>query len=136
MLLNRLFESTDDGTRRGYTLEVRVSNDGAIKLYEASGFVRAAFAAVTTRQPRGRVVMWRDPEADSGVPPVVEFRRRCGSSSADAAGRPTIAWGDSAHAWVGGGGGSLRPATAVRRGGSRRASGLALAATDARHAWL
>src|SRR5207247_4420173 len=34
LLLDRLFEMTDDGTRRGYTLEVRVSNEGAIKLYE------------------------------------------------------------------------------------------------------
>ena len=37
-LLERLFEVTDDGSRRGYTLEVRVSNEGAIKLYERLGF--------------------------------------------------------------------------------------------------
>ena len=37
-LLERLFELTDDGGRRGYTLEVRVSNEGAIKLYERLGF--------------------------------------------------------------------------------------------------
>jgi [ribosomal protein S18]-alanine N-acetyltransferase len=37
-LLERLFELTDDRSRRGYTLEVRVSNDGAIGLYERLGF--------------------------------------------------------------------------------------------------
>ena len=31
-LLERLFELTDDRSQRGYTLEVRVSNAGAIKL--------------------------------------------------------------------------------------------------------
>ena len=38
-LLERLFELTDDRGRRGYTLEGRVSNKGAIKLYERLGFV-------------------------------------------------------------------------------------------------
>src|SRR5213592_2933681 len=33
-LLARLFERTGDDERRGYTLEVRVSNAGAIRLYE------------------------------------------------------------------------------------------------------
>src|SRR3712207_8662575 len=40
MLLERLFEVTSADERRGYTLEVRVSNEGAIKLYEGLGFVR------------------------------------------------------------------------------------------------
>ena len=38
LLLNRLFELTAGRSRRGYTLEVRVSNAGAIKLYEEVGF--------------------------------------------------------------------------------------------------
>src|ERR671925_323739 len=37
-LLSRLFELTGRDTRRGYTLEVRVSNTGAIRLYERLGF--------------------------------------------------------------------------------------------------
>ncbi len=41
MLLERLFELTADDPRRGYTLEVRVSNATAIRLYERLGFERA-----------------------------------------------------------------------------------------------
>src|SRR5690242_980840 len=37
-LLGVLFERTNDDDRRGYTLEVRVSNAGAIALYERLGF--------------------------------------------------------------------------------------------------
>src|SRR6266403_610682 len=36
-LLERLFEVTQDDERRGYTLEVRVSNEVAIRLYEKLG---------------------------------------------------------------------------------------------------
>src|SRR5271154_4297382 len=39
-LLEHLFELTRDDQRRGYTLEVRVSNQEAIGLYESLGFVR------------------------------------------------------------------------------------------------
>ena len=38
LLLNRLFELTAGRSRRGYTLEVRVSNTGAIALYEGLGY--------------------------------------------------------------------------------------------------
>src|SRR5918911_4645204 len=37
-LLERLFDVTAGEDRRGYTLEVRVSNDVAIRLYEQAGF--------------------------------------------------------------------------------------------------
>src|SRR3954471_14746725 len=37
-LRERLFEVTPGEDRRGYTLEVRVSNEVAIRLYEQSGF--------------------------------------------------------------------------------------------------
>ena len=40
-LLERLFEVTSDDERRGYTLEVRVSNTGAIRLYERSASTAA-----------------------------------------------------------------------------------------------
>src|SRR5437868_9927821 len=36
-VLERLFELTSGEGRRGYTLEVRVLNDGEIKLYEEAG---------------------------------------------------------------------------------------------------
>src|ERR687886_2859315 len=39
-LLERLFELTAGDDGRGYTLEVRVSNEGAIRLYEKLGFER------------------------------------------------------------------------------------------------
>ena len=54
-LLDRLFEVTASDERRGYTLEVRVSNVGAIKLYERMGFVDSRRAArLLHGQPRGR----------------------------------------------------------------------------------
>ena len=56
LLLNRLFDLTSGRSRRGYTLEVRVSNTGAIRLYEELGFRAARRAArLLHRQPRGRV---------------------------------------------------------------------------------
>ena len=64
LLLGRLFEATDDGTRRGYTLEVRVSNEGAIKLYEAAGFrSRGIRRGYYTDNREDALIMWRDPEA-------------------------------------------------------------------------
>lgn len=71
MLLDRLFESTDDGTRRGYTLEVRVSNEGAIKLYEEAGFrARGIRRGYYTDNREDALIMWRDPatlsDAESG----------------------------------------------------------------------
>jgi len=64
LLLDRLFESTNDGTRRGYTLEVRVSNIGAIKLYEEAGFrARGVRRGYYTDNREDALIMWRDPEA-------------------------------------------------------------------------
>jgi ribosomal-protein-alanine N-acetyltransferase len=61
LLLDRLFESTRDGTRRGYTLEVRVSNEGAIKLYEAAGFrARGVRRGYYTDNREDALIMWRD----------------------------------------------------------------------------
>jgi ribosomal-protein-alanine N-acetyltransferase len=60
-LLERLFELTDDGTRRGYTLEVRVSNDGAIRLYEEAGFrARGIRRGYYTDNREDALIMWRD----------------------------------------------------------------------------
>jgi [ribosomal protein S18]-alanine N-acetyltransferase len=61
-LLDRLFEVTASDERRGYTLEVRVSNEGAIKLYEATGFVaRGVRRGYYTDNREDALIMWRDP---------------------------------------------------------------------------
>jgi [ribosomal protein S18]-alanine N-acetyltransferase len=62
MLLNRLFELTAGDDRRGYTLEVRVSNSGAIKLYEKLGFVpRGIRRGYYTDNREDALIMWKDP---------------------------------------------------------------------------
>ena len=64
-LLDRLFEVTAADERRGYTLEVRVSNVGAIKLYEALGFkARGVRRGYYTDNREDAVIMWRDPPPD------------------------------------------------------------------------
>ena len=64
-LLERLIELTDDGSRRGYTLEVRVSNQGAIKLYERLGFRgRGIRRGYYTDNREDALIMWRDPSPD------------------------------------------------------------------------
>ena len=61
-LLDRLFEVTASDERRGYTLEVRVSNEGAIKLYEAMGFVaRGVRRGYYTDNREDALIMWKDP---------------------------------------------------------------------------
>jgi len=60
-LLERLFELTRDDERRGYTLEVRVSNDGAIRLYEKLGFEpRGIRRGYYTDNREDALIMWRD----------------------------------------------------------------------------
>ena len=62
MLLERLFELTAEDARRGYTLEVRVSNDEAIKLYEKMGFRRRGVRrAYYTDNREDALIMWKDP---------------------------------------------------------------------------
>jgi len=65
VLLDRLFEATASDERRGYTLEVRVSNEGAIKLYEALGFkARGVRRGYYTDNREDALIMWRDPVPD------------------------------------------------------------------------
>ena len=61
-LMNRLFDLTAGGSRRGYTLEVRVSNTGAIKLYEQLGFrPRGIRRGYYTDNREDALIMWKDP---------------------------------------------------------------------------
>jgi ribosomal-protein-alanine N-acetyltransferase len=68
LLLAELFRVTEGDGRRGYTLEVRVSNAAAIKLYERLGFqptgVRRGYY---TDNREDALVMWKDP-VGSAVP--------------------------------------------------------------------
>ena len=61
-LLDELFRLTEGDERRGYTLEVRVSNTTAIALYERMGFhatgVRRGYY---TDNREDALIMWRDP---------------------------------------------------------------------------
>jgi len=60
-LLERLFELTRSDERRGYTLEVRVSNEGAIRLYERLGFEpRGIRRGYYTDNREDALIMWRD----------------------------------------------------------------------------
>ena len=62
-LLEQVFELTKDDQRRGYTLEVRVSNDRAIDLYEKLGFVRQGIRrGYYTDNREDALIMWKDPE--------------------------------------------------------------------------
>ena len=64
MLLERLFELTIDDARRGYTLEVRVSNATAIALYERLGFTsRGLRRGYYTDNREDALIMWKDPVA-------------------------------------------------------------------------
>ncbi len=60
-LLEHLFDLTRDDERRGYTLEVRVSNEDAIRLYEKLGFERRGIRrGYYTDNREDALIMWRD----------------------------------------------------------------------------
>ena len=62
MLLERLFELTAEDARRGYTLEVRVSNATAIALYERLGFeARGIRRGYYTDNREDALIMWKEP---------------------------------------------------------------------------
>ena len=64
-LLRRLFELTSGDGRRGYTLEVRVSNTGAINLYERLGFQpRGIRRGYYTDNREDALIMWREPASE------------------------------------------------------------------------
>ncbi len=61
-LLDELFASTAGDTMRGYTLEVRISNQRAIALYEHAGFrITGIRRAYYTDNREDAYVMWKDP---------------------------------------------------------------------------
>ena len=62
LLLEHVFELTADDGRRGYTLEVRVSNAEAIRLYERLGFQsRGVRRGYYTDNREDALIMWKDP---------------------------------------------------------------------------
>ncbi len=61
-LLERLLADTSGDAERGHTLEVRVSNLAAIRLYERFGFrSRGIRRGYYTDNREDALVMWRDP---------------------------------------------------------------------------
>jgi ribosomal-protein-alanine N-acetyltransferase len=65
-LLQALFDLTVDDSRRGYTLEVRVSNEGAIKLYERLGFRSSGTRrGYYTDNREDALIMWRDAKREA-----------------------------------------------------------------------
>ena len=68
MLLERLFELTAADARRGYTLEVRVSNATAISLYERLGFESSGVRrGYYTDNREDALIMWKDPVGRSAA---------------------------------------------------------------------
>ncbi len=70
-LLRQLLEDTSGDARRGYTLEVRVSNAGAIALYERFEFrPKGLRRGYYTDNREDALIMWRDapnpPPGDGG----------------------------------------------------------------------
>jgi ribosomal-protein-alanine N-acetyltransferase len=62
-LLERVFELTRSEERRGYTLEVRVSNLDAIQLYQKIGFSQQGIRrGYYTDNREDAVIMWREPD--------------------------------------------------------------------------
>jgi [ribosomal protein S18]-alanine N-acetyltransferase len=62
MLFDELFARTAEDGGRGYTLEVRVSNDAAIRLYERLGFrSKGVRRGYYTDNREDALVMWKDP---------------------------------------------------------------------------
>jgi ribosomal-protein-alanine N-acetyltransferase len=61
-LMEHLFDVTANDARRGYTLEVRVSNEAAIQLYERLGFkARGIRRGYYTDNREDALIMWKDP---------------------------------------------------------------------------
>jgi ribosomal-protein-alanine N-acetyltransferase len=67
-LLQRVLDVTGGDPRRGHTLEVRVSNLGAIRLYERLGFQsRGIRRGYYTDNREDALIMWRDADPEAKV---------------------------------------------------------------------
>ncbi len=78
-MLERLFELTVGDVERGYTLEVRVSNETAIDLYQRLGFVENGIRrGYYTDNREDALIMWRDPSPRTRDPRARELVRRDG----------------------------------------------------------
>jgi ribosomal-protein-alanine N-acetyltransferase len=65
-LIGELFERTAGDPRRGYTLEVRLSNTTAIALYERFGFEASGVRrGYYTDNREDALIMWKDPIRES-----------------------------------------------------------------------
>ena len=72
-LMRRLLDETRHDAQRGYTLEVRVSNVGAISLYERFGFKpKGVRRGYYTDNREDALIMWRDPEPAVDEPAAAE----------------------------------------------------------------
>ena len=68
-MLEHLFAETADDETRGYTLEVRVSNAEAIRLYERLGFVGTGIRrGYYTDNREDALIMWKDPPGGEAAP--------------------------------------------------------------------
>ena len=64
-LMQQLFEQTADDGNRGFTLEVRVSNVEAIRLYERLGFTaKGVRRGYYTDNREDALIMWKGPAED------------------------------------------------------------------------
>ena len=62
-LLEKLLDLSGQDPHRGYTLEVRKSNRGAIKMYESFGFICTGIRKGYYRDnDEDALIMWRDSE--------------------------------------------------------------------------
>jgi ribosomal-protein-alanine N-acetyltransferase len=62
LLMDELFATTAGDSLRGYTLEVRISNQRAIELYERAGFrITGVRRGYYTDNREDAYVMWKDP---------------------------------------------------------------------------
>lgn len=67
-LMDELFDLTGNDLRRGYTLEVRVSNTTAIALYEHFGFEASGLRrGYYTDNREDALIMWKDPIGHSAA---------------------------------------------------------------------
>lgn len=61
-LMDELFATTSNDSLRGYTLEVRISNQRAIEIYERAGFrITGVRRGYYTDNREDAYVMWKDP---------------------------------------------------------------------------